>query len=1153
MKNDLLVFALLCLYSLSFSQISFTEVAPDAGINHVHEIGDFQGGGGAVIFDYNQDGLEDIYMTSGTKRDHLYHNNGDGTYTEVGQQAGLGYTASVYTMGAVAGDIDNDGDRDLFVTTRGPSDNFGYNVPNLLYQNNGDGTFTDISSLAGITDTAYSTSASFGDINEDGYLDIFVGNFFPQVVSEIVDSTGKFKPAQSGITGSHNFLYINKQDGSFIEAANILGVQDSGCVWATQFTDFDNDANIDLYVANDFGPLIQPNSLFQNASPVGPLSDISVSSQTNIAINSMGIAAGDYDEDGDLDYYVTNAASNYLLTNLGGGHFQDQAAQVGTANTFIKGIPGQHYLTQACFAYTPYLHYTGVQTAHLLLYDQGAADSAWVIMEVDSAYTEVRDSLSNDTLFVFLPPNTRYENCELLTEASLDTLRIDFHVPLQNGDDTTFNQYFQKTIDWGTYFTDLDNDTDLDLYVINGALNPNRGDKLPLDTTASLSPAVPNFIETILDYPNHLYENQGDGSFSEIGEQTGTDNVYVARGGVAFDYEEDGDMDMLVVCQNYIEGFGGGKIARSLLYRNESPPQNWLRVKLEGTQHNRDGIGARIRVVLPDGRSLIREVAGSSSLMSQRSTTVHFGLAQYAVVDTVEITWMNGCKQYRTQVSPNQLIFIRESVLGQLPEDLALCDTNPLTLNAPMGYTNYQWFDGQTTPSISITPTQNTTLYLNLSDYSGCSFSDSIHILVNPPILGNLIDTIIACQHTPYYVSNPSGPFDYQWSTGDSTANITIIDSVAKYYYLSVSNEFGCSAYDSIWMEFLPYPSITPLPDSMAVCQQGDSIHIDLGASAYNYLWSNAHTSSMLDIPIQEETTLWVVASAPSHCDLTDSSHVSIHIPEEIQTPDSLLCPGQSTNLSLPDSLYQYVWSTMETSSSISVSPSLSQSYQVTITDSASCTAVKDIWVTVHLPQGGEIAGLEATYCVGDPDAVLSPPTLAGNFFGEGMSGNVFIPAQAEINEEHEIVFAFTDSLGCPDTLRSTTEVWGICPSNFFVAIGEGDIHTNFPHLTQMVEMANRYTLPLTIQLSAEWVDSLVLDASKRQALHNWIGQGHEVGLYHIDATSSSWDGYSNQTFAQSLPNYQGNLESLLEQTTDVLPLIFVYGRLRLPNPIPLG
>ena len=215
-------------------------------------------------------------------------------------------------------DLDNDGYREILVTT-------GWDEPNMLLYNNGDGTFTDVTASAGlIGDTAYSTSATFGDFNLDGWLDIYVSNW--------VDSIGVLHDSLWTVVGySHrgfaNFLYINNGDGTFSEVAQATGAGDMGCGLATSATDYDNDGDIDLYNANDFGEWVIPNVLLRNDGTT--FTDVSAPSGADIAMYGMGIAVGDYDHDLDLDYYVTNIGANALFE-------QSKRRQFSRSSTIVR-------------------------------------------------------------------------------------------------------------------------------------------------------------------------------------------------------------------------------------------------------------------------------------------------------------------------------------------------------------------------------------------------------------------------------------------------------------------------------------------------------------------------------------------------------------------------------------------------------------------------------------------------------------------------------------------------------------------------------------------------------------------------------------------------------------------------------------------------
>jgi len=294
---------------------SFSEISQQIGINAFCQDPHLMGGG-VALFDYNNDNYPDLFIIGGKGPNTLLRNNWDGSFSDVSQEAGVALRG-LFTMGVAVGDIDNDGDEDLLITT-------GKEDPNVLLQNNGNGSFTDISQTAGIQDLAWSTSASFGDFNLDGWIDIYVNNY--AIYEE--------EPFSQNIRGGYaNFLYQNQGNNTFVNVASTLGVADVGCGLAVAFTDYDHDSDPDLYVANDFGLSFEPNELYINKFPDPGFQAAAYLSGLNVKINAMGIAIGDYDEDGDLDYYVTNIADNPLFENREGGQFfQDISSNKGVNN-----------------------------------------------------------------------------------------------------------------------------------------------------------------------------------------------------------------------------------------------------------------------------------------------------------------------------------------------------------------------------------------------------------------------------------------------------------------------------------------------------------------------------------------------------------------------------------------------------------------------------------------------------------------------------------------------------------------------------------------------------------------------------------------------------------------------------------------------------
>jgi len=280
------------------------------------------------------DGDDDLYLTSGNRPDIFYVNNGDGTFIDMTNESGFFPARSYNTMGVITGDIDNDGFKDVFVTTKQKlNQSFG---KNLLFRNNGDGTFSEIWPEDESGEGTWSVSATFLDYNLDGLLDIYVGNY--------VDVANILRDENNNITGyGHecfkNQFYENLGNGNFTEQARVLKLDNVGCALAVTASDFDDDGDLDLILANDFGPDIDPNRFFRNdfiapdGSSKNRFEEIGAAINANQAIYGMGIAVGDYDNDLDLDYYITNNGNNILLQN-NDGQFIEAAAAANIDNTF---------------------------------------------------------------------------------------------------------------------------------------------------------------------------------------------------------------------------------------------------------------------------------------------------------------------------------------------------------------------------------------------------------------------------------------------------------------------------------------------------------------------------------------------------------------------------------------------------------------------------------------------------------------------------------------------------------------------------------------------------------------------------------------------------------------------------------------------------
>lgn len=510
----------------------FQEIAEAIGLNFIHSIGDKHldnivesSAGGVAFFDYNGDGYIDIYLTSGTwtsdfseepKPDpmpgnHLYKNKQDGTFEDVTEKAGVG--GPWYTMGVTAGDFDNDGYPDLFLSNYGP---------NVLLRNNGNGTFTNVTKKAGVSgNKEFSVGAVWLDYDLDGFLDLYVGNYLT------FDPEYKYFYAPDGFPGpmaydaQKDVLYHNNGNGTFTDVTDMMGI-----------TDVDGRA--------------------------------------------MGVGAADYDEDGYVDIYVANDHTlNYLFHNEGGKRFTDRGTMTGTAFS--------------------------------------QAGEATVSMSVDFA------DFNNDGLLDMFVSDDTF--CSLYRNEGNGVYSDKAYA---SGLSTVCAQF----VGWSSTFFDYDNDGDVDIFKTNGELKHLYG------------------------HEDQLLENIGDEKFSDVALSKGEyfTKEYVGRGTCVGDYDNDGDLDVVITNLNDNCRF---------LRNNQGNKNNWIMLKLEGTSSNRDAIGARVRI-RAGGLEQIAQKKSTTGYLSQNDPRIHFGVGKSEKIEMIEIKWPSGNIQVLENVPANQILEIKE-------------------------------------------------------------------------------------------------------------------------------------------------------------------------------------------------------------------------------------------------------------------------------------------------------------------------------------------------------------------------------------------------------------------------------------------------------------------------------------------------------------
>jgi len=344
---SLFVFLLMIISQFIYAQSQhpqLKDITIQAGIRFTHSFGDDKmsnlvesSGVGCAFLDYDQDNDLDIYLVNGAYLEGLSHvrgrknkgkllnclykNNGDGTFTDVTKQAGVGHEGM--GMAVVSADVDNDGDQDIFVSNYGP---------NVFYLNNGDGTFTENTEKAGLVNDKFGIGATFLDYNLDGNLDLYLGNYIEFDPEYKYFYAADNFPGPLAYQGQQDVLYHNNGDGTFTDMTKQAGLlNQAGRAMGVSSGDIDNDGAWDIFIAND----AMVNYMYRNNGD-GTFTDIAVRSgagfgQYGNATSAMSGEFGDIDLDGFVDIVVPDMAYSCIYKNTGSGFFEEMSAAMGLA------------------------------------------------------------------------------------------------------------------------------------------------------------------------------------------------------------------------------------------------------------------------------------------------------------------------------------------------------------------------------------------------------------------------------------------------------------------------------------------------------------------------------------------------------------------------------------------------------------------------------------------------------------------------------------------------------------------------------------------------------------------------------------------------------------------------------------------------------
>lgn len=326
-----LAFAMLLMPAVVSAQFLFHDATDDAKVFQ-HSVGTGGIGPGIIILDIDNDGWDDLYLSGGLDSDKLYRNNHDGTFTDIADSAFKVHNNFYsHPRGGTAFDFDNDGLTDIYVITENND---------ILWKNNGNGTFTNVSDKAGLTTSLEqneSNGATFGDFDGDGDNDLFVARWVDEFkyVTNPNDSILGY-----AYKGFPDWFYINNGNGTFTERAKEFGVDgDTGCGNIALFFDYDRDGDLDLFIGNDFGTEIMPNRVYKNMlmeTGVATFVRIDTAIGMETHMYSMGIGPNDYDRDGDFDFYETTIGPEKMMQN-NKNIFTDVGAKIHISSGYKKG------------------------------------------------------------------------------------------------------------------------------------------------------------------------------------------------------------------------------------------------------------------------------------------------------------------------------------------------------------------------------------------------------------------------------------------------------------------------------------------------------------------------------------------------------------------------------------------------------------------------------------------------------------------------------------------------------------------------------------------------------------------------------------------------------------------------------------------------
>ena len=571
------------LVSSSSTNINFNNKIKDTKESNILLYANFYGGAGVGVGDFNNDGLQDLYFAGNLVSDKLYLNQGNLTFKDITSTAGI-IDDGGWSTGVTVADVNNDGYVDIYVSRELYDNNPKWRT-NLLYINNTDGTFTESAKKYGVDDSQRTRHATFLDYNKDGLLDLFLLTQPPNPGGySMFSGTELLRPEY------HLKLFKNTGKDSFIDVSEETGIKQTGFPNGVSASDLNNDGWTDLYIANDF---YSPDFLFINNQD-GTFTNIADNALNHMSYYSMGVDISDINNDALLDIFVVDmvAEDNYRsksnMSGMNPKRFWEVVEDSGSYQYMYNALQ----LNNGNSTFSNVAQFSGM----------AATDWSWSNLIADFDNDGLKDTyVTNGLLF-----------------------------DIRNTDaDRNVARFIDKTrYDWLEKYPDGGNISSL-------------FDILNLEDVTALMPSQP--------LKNYAFKNNGNLEFQKVMEEWGLNEESFSNGSAYADLDNDGDLDIVV---NNIN-------SEVFIYRNNSETfsdSNFIRIELSDAQH-RPVLGTRTN--LYSGTEIqTHETTNVRGIYSTSEPFVHFGLKKSIKVDSIVVTWPNQTKTVKRNLEVNQTIQI---------------------------------------------------------------------------------------------------------------------------------------------------------------------------------------------------------------------------------------------------------------------------------------------------------------------------------------------------------------------------------------------------------------------------------------------------------------------------------------------------------------